>query len=314
MNSDELQNRTLSKTIRNMEPRFLLIDDDPTTLELLTHLLKGVFPNSRIRKAPSNDEAFAILSEFAPDIITTDIVRPKGNGYEFLNAIRSNQNLKLRKVPIIAISGQGLPKPEDKVREELKQYRAGFTRVLQKPFDVLELIRNIYMLLSLNLDPDIALIHLGTESQSHDYKERVDLTKKDDVANLAKDVIAMANSGGGRIIIGVAERENGGFETTGIKEGECKWYETTKVNKALRAYLDPHVPIQSRTVTDAHKHLIFIEIPPAREMPILARKENEKANLRLGRLYIRNTSCETSEIQNSDEMRKFITRFLSHKG
>ena len=312
MNFHEQQNKTISKTMRNMEPRFLLIDDEPTVLEFLTHLLKGVFPNSLIRKASSNGEAFAILSEFTPDIITTDIVRPKGNGYEFLNAIRGHQNLKLRKVPIIAVSGQGLPRSEDKEREELRQYRAGFTRVLQKPFDALELIRTIYMLLSLNLDPDIALIHLGTEGQLHDYKERVDLTKRDDIASLAKDVIAMANSGGGRIIIGVAERENVGFEPIGIKERECKWYETTKVNKALRAYLDPHVPIQSRTITDAGKQFVFIEIPPAREMPILARKENEKANLRFGRLYIRNASCETSEIQNSDEMRKFIKRFLSH--
>jgi CheY-like chemotaxis protein len=310
----EQQDKTINNTMRNMEPRFLLIDDEPTVLVHLTLLLKGVFPNSLIRKASSNGEAFAILDELTPDIITTDIVRPKGSGYEFLNAIRSHQNLKLRKVPIIAISGQGLLRLEDKEREELRQYRAGFTRVLQKPFDARELIRTIYMLLSLNLDPDVALIHLGTESQLHDYKERVDLTKKNDIAGFAKDVIAMANSGGGRIIIGVAERENGGFEPIGIKEGECKWYEVTNVNKALRAYLDPHVTIQSRIVTDAGKQFVFIEIPPAVEMPILPRKENEKANLRLGKLYIRNASCETSEIQNSDEMRKFIDRFLNYKG
>jgi len=304
----------LSRTTINMEPRFLLIDDEPRVLELLTHLLKAVFPNSHIRKASSNEEAFALLSEFVPDIITTDISRPRGNGYNFLDAIRSNQNLKLRKVPVIAISGQGGPKLEDKAWEELKQYRAGFTRVVQKPFDFRDLIENIYMLLSLNLDPDIALIHLGTESQSHDYKEQVDLMKKDDVASLAKDVIAMANSGGGRIIIGVAEQEKGVFNPIGIGEKDCACYETTRTNKALREYLDPHIPIQSRTVTDGGKRFIFIEIPPAREMPILARKENEKANVRLGRLYIRNNSCETSEIHNSEEMRKFIAGFMSRKG
>jgi CheY-like chemotaxis protein len=313
MNSHELGNRTSSKTIRNTGPRFLIIDDDPATVELLTRLLKTVFPKSCIRKASSNEEAFAILSEFTPDIITADIAHPYGNGYEFLDSIRSNQNLKLRKVPIIAISGQGGSKLEDKAREELKQYRAGFTRVVQKPFDFRDLIENIYMLLSLNLDPDITLIHLGTESPSHDYKERVDLMNKDEVANLAKDVMAMANLGGGRIIIGVAEQEKGIFKPIGIGEKDCGCYETTRINKALRAYLDPHIPIQSRTITDGGKRFIFIEIPPAREMPILPRKENEKANLRLGRLYIRNTSCETSEIQNSDEMRKFIGRFISYK-
>ena len=292
-----------------MEPKFLLIDDEPTILKLLSIVLKGAFPESHIRKASSNDEAYAILKEFTPDIITTDIVRPKGNGYEFLDAIRSSKNVKLRKVPVVAISGQGGPRVEDKAWEELKQYKAGFTRVVQKPFDFRELIKNIYALLSLSLDPDVTLIHLGTESQSHDYKEIVDLTSKDGVARLAKDVIAMANSGGGRIIIGVAEQEAGVFKPIGLREKDCRWYETTRISKALRAFLDPHIPIQSRTVVDAGSHFVFIEIPPAIEMPILARKENEKANLKMGRLYIRNTSCETSEIRNSDEMRKFIGRF-----
>lgn len=139
----------------------------------------------------------------------------------------------------------------------------GFDAVIPKPWQAQILIGAVARLLRIRANPDVLLIHLGLETQSHDYKETVDLKSKRGRASLAKDVISMANWGGGTIILGVAEPLPGNFVLKGVSESLLDSLETTRLNRAVNEFLDPPMAITVRRVWDAGfpaPHLARIQV------------------------------------------------------
>lgn len=57
------------------------------------------------------------------------------------------------------------------------------------------------------------------ETSEIDFKETIDLARGSDFAKTAKHIFAMANYGGGYIIVGFRERMTGGFDPIGLPEG-----------------------------------------------------------------------------------------------
>jgi len=141
-------------------------------------------------------------------------------------------------------------------------------------------------------------VHLGVETKDLDYKESVGLDCRDGRTALAKDVIAMANSGGGRIIVGVPEDDLAAFEPS-------------RLNRALRDYLDPPVSVGVKQVRDGGRVFAILEVPPGAEMVILAGKENDRAGLRRGRVYVRTSSVESAEVRDSSELRALLERVIA---
>ncbi len=86
---------------REMNPKILVVDDDDNTREIIRDIIELIQPDADVRTAASNREAFQCLEEFLPDLITTDIVRAGGDGYEFLTELRSR--VKTRPIPVVAI-------------------------------------------------------------------------------------------------------------------------------------------------------------------------------------------------------------------
>src|SRR5436309_2824290 len=58
----------------------------------------------------------------------------------------------------------------------------------------------------LALDRLISLLASPCETEKLDFKERLDLANSRDRVELAKDVLAMANRGGGYIVIGIEDK------------------------------------------------------------------------------------------------------------
>jgi hypothetical protein len=245
------------------------------------------------------------MENFLPSLITTDINRPGGDGYEFLTKVRNDS--KVRHVPVIAVSGAN--KSDE---TELRQYRHGFNAVLSKPFPLKKILATIDEVLHLRSDPDAAMIHAGFESRERDYKEHIDLTTKKGRASLAKDVIAFANYGGGTIILGVSEPTPGKFIPIGVPDSLVSEFETTHLNQAIRPFLDPPINIIVRSVQDGTRVFLFIEIPAAKGTLILAAKKNEAAGLYPGRIYTRTTYVASAETQSSEELREVLSRYLKY--
>lgn len=293
--------------------RLLFVDDEPNILDLLSSLFTGAYKKIRVYVAEANQEAIRLAVNHQPDLIISDIARPDGDGYEFLKLLRANQRTKY--IPVFSVSGTTSPGYDKKnvikaEAEELRQYRAGFTRVFPKPFDLKQLLDAVNWYIMADMSTDKALLNLCTETPTLDYKESVDLSTRDGRACLAKDVIAMANIGGGTIIIGVAEQSRGHFAKVGLDPEKLGEFEASLVNKWLRPFIDPSFHIGVRRVIEDERIFIFLEVPGAKETPILARKDNKAASLYQGRVYIRSSAAESREITDSVELRQLLGRFL----
>jgi CheY-like chemotaxis protein len=283
---------------------FLLVDDDQVTLNLLHLIISNSYKYSEVTSVRSNEEAYCILKSSSPDLIITDINRPNEGGYEFLTKLRQLPHTK--SIPVIAVSATS--KDE---HEELKQYRHGFNAVLPKPFSTSQLFETLNKLLDLHVDPSISLLLAGQERQDLDYKESFDFISKDTCAALAKDVIAMANWGGGVIVVGVSEPIPGQFVLTGLKDEVLPDFEVTRLNNAIRGYIDPHVHVTSKILTYDSRKFVELTVPAVKDTLILAKKQNDKVRLFQGRIYTRNASAESAEVQTSAELRELLLKLNS---
>jgi len=294
-------------------PSFLFVDDDPVLLELYSILFSRAYKNSIINVATENVEAFNLALTYRPDLILSDISRPYADGYQFLDMLRANS--QTRHIPVFSVTGTVSPGYDKKLikkaeAEELRQYRAGFNRVIAKPFELDRLLEAADLfVIRKEVRADYALLNIGTETPTLDYKQSVDLSTRDGRACLAKDVIAMANVGGGTIIIGVAERIKGQFEQVGLTTSILESLEVTLVNKSLHPFIDPSIHIGVRRVTDSGKTFVFLQIPGAKDAPVLAKRNNPTAALYQGRIYIRTNAAESAEITDYIELRQLLGRF-----
>jgi CheY-like chemotaxis protein len=281
-----------------MTLQFLVIDDEPNIREVLVSIIEHSIKGAEVQTAGTNEEAFRILESTVPALITTDIYRPGGTGMEFLTRLRTQPKHSF--IPIIAISGQSND------AQQLSYYRHGFDAVVPKPFQTEDLITAINRLLRLRSDPALQLVHLGIETPSHDYKERIDLSSKSGRASLAKDVIAMTNSGGGTIVFGVAEPRPGEFVPQGLPEVVLASLETSRVNRAINDYVDPPVALTARRVQEGDQTFVLITVPPAKGSLALVKKQNDEAGLYPGRIYARTKAAESAEVRSSSELRELL--------
>lgn len=285
-----------------MKRRFLVIDDDKVIRELLKSMLEHFF-SADVLEAKNNAQAFDHLRKFRIDLITTGLIRSQKSELAFLNKIQSKA--APRTIPIIVIS--------DAVNEYKAHelYRAGVCGIFQLPIHTDQLIAHISMLLNIDLNPDRALINMGTEMPFLDYKKDVDLSTTKSCASIAKDIIAMANYGGGTIILGVDEVTPGNFVSRGLANDRLSDFEASNFNKKIRKHMSPVATVKLRRVREYGKNFIFLEVSSANEQPIMVAKENEEAGLYRGRIYSRNAAAESAEIQDSAEIRRLIDRFVT---
>lgn len=84
-----------------MAKRILVVDDDPSLLRMVHHILAdGGFLVIGVAGA---SDALARLESGGIDLVITDIIMPEMEGIEFIQAIKA----KLPRLPVIAMSGGG---------------------------------------------------------------------------------------------------------------------------------------------------------------------------------------------------------------
>jgi diguanylate cyclase (GGDEF)-like protein len=82
-----------------MEPKanILVVDDNPDKLSLLEAAL--CLAGYRVTTATDGDEALAAIESYQPDLVITDVMMPRMNGYELAQRIRANPITKF--IPVI---------------------------------------------------------------------------------------------------------------------------------------------------------------------------------------------------------------------
>jgi two-component system CheB/CheR fusion protein len=108
--------------------KILLVDDDAGLREAVAALLGGT--GAVVRSAESAAEALAALTEFAPDILLSDIAMPGEDGYSLIRRVRALGAEQGGNVPAIALTA--LAGDNDRQRV----LAAGFQGYLSKPVDL----------------------------------------------------------------------------------------------------------------------------------------------------------------------------------
>jgi len=102
--------------------KLLLVDDDPSNLMELVHILQQDY---KIYTAKDGSSALKIANSALPNLILLDVVMPGMSGFEVLAELKKSDNTK--SIPVIFITGLS----DENESEGLALGAVGF---IQKPF------------------------------------------------------------------------------------------------------------------------------------------------------------------------------------
>ncbi|HMN14166.1 MAG TPA: putative DNA binding domain-containing protein, partial [Bellilinea sp.] len=157
----------------------------------------------------------------------------------------------------------------------------------------------------------LQLIRRGEERPDFDFKDAINLEgDKKAKAELTKDVIAMANSGGGLIIGGIRQTPTG-FSLDGMTPEELKGFDSTRLNQFVNNYCDPPINATTRVVQDGGKTFGVIIVPDFREQPHIVNR-NFSEVLSEGDLLVR-TGNNESRRAGPNELRELLNRAIERR-
>lgn len=159
----------------------------------------------------------------------------------------------------------------------------------------------------------VATIERNFESKGLDYKRPVEWNSQDKKAccALAKDVMAMANTEGGHIIIGVSELDHG-FTLDGVSHEQAKSFESSAVCQFIQNYVDPPINIRVQKVSHKQKLFVILEVPRFRDTPHICQKTYPDV-LRERELYVRTDNNESAPIKSSSDFRLLIESAIRNR-
>jgi DNA-binding response OmpR family regulator len=114
----------------------LVVDDDETIRELVTHRLEA--SGNEVRACEEGREAADLLDgEYEPDLIVLDVMMPRLNGTRLARMVRNGELAVRSDLPIVMLTSRG--------REEhvLEGFEAGVDDYISKPFRSSELLARI---------------------------------------------------------------------------------------------------------------------------------------------------------------------------
>jgi YesN/AraC family two-component response regulator len=107
----------------------LIVEDEPSILELTRIMIKHRFPNLLIQLAKDGIEGFRKVKLYKPRIIWTCVKLPRMSGLEMIELIRQDPHLQGAKIIVCT----GCNTMEDVKRRVIE---LGVDRFFPKPFDI----------------------------------------------------------------------------------------------------------------------------------------------------------------------------------
>lgn len=103
-------------------PLLLLVDDEPTNLQVLRHILQEDY---RLLFAKEGSRALEMAERERPDLILLDVMMPGMTGYEVCERLKANPLLKT--IPVIFVTALG------DVEDEAHGFEVGAVDYITKP-------------------------------------------------------------------------------------------------------------------------------------------------------------------------------------
>jgi len=120
-------------------PAVMVVDDSITMRKVTGRVLER--HNMEVLTAKDGVDAIEKMAERVPDLMLLDIEMPRMDGYELAQNMKSDPRLK--DVPIIMITSR----TGDKHRQ--RAFDIGVNRYLGKPYQEVELMRNVFEMLGM---------------------------------------------------------------------------------------------------------------------------------------------------------------------
>jgi hypothetical protein len=164
-------------------------------------------------------------------------------------------------------------------------------------------------------DELIRFIEAAGESTNIDAKGPMEWDGGEASAGLTKDILALANSrDGGVIVVGKQEPQPGKFVLAGVSDAQATSFETTKVATWVNNHASPPVNLVSYRQDHQDRTFIVIAVSEFHDVPVICAKQYElsvpgkspKVLLRKGAVYVRTANAESAPLSSVEEMRQLI--------
>ncbi len=104
---------TISTRVRNMpKKRLLAVEDDARLLNAIAVCLEQ--EGYEVMTARGGGDALVRVAETIPDLIVSDVMMPRGDGYSLVKNLRSNPRTDL--IPIVFLTAKDGPPPRIPIR------------------------------------------------------------------------------------------------------------------------------------------------------------------------------------------------------
>ncbi|MCZ2827659.1 ATP-binding protein [Modestobacter sp. VKM Ac-2986] len=110
----------------------LVVDDNADMRTYLTRLLAPIW---QVRTCADGEEALAVITEHRPDVVVTDVMMPRVDGFELLQRLRADP--ATRGVPVLMLTARAGQEAA------VEGFAAGVDDYLAKPFQAAELIARL---------------------------------------------------------------------------------------------------------------------------------------------------------------------------
>jgi PAS domain S-box-containing protein len=112
--------------------RVLVVDDETDAREMLAFVLSQC--RAEVRAAASAEEALAMLEDFNPHVLVSDIGMPEQDGYDLIRKVRAQEKIaKQKPIPAIALTAY------TRIEDRMQALSAGFQTHIPKPVEPAEL-------------------------------------------------------------------------------------------------------------------------------------------------------------------------------
>jgi hypothetical protein len=158
----------------------------------------------------------------------------------------------------------------------------------------------------------LALLDYPSEDVATEIKDWLDLSDRVERANVARELIALANYGGGDLLFGFVDQPTG-WRPSGGCPFDLKCYSQDEINNILKGHSEPVFECSTYHVesTSGNQHVV-VRVPGGHTMPIRARGGPEGSRLADHCYYIRRPGPESAPPDSGHEWDELITRCVDN--
>jgi len=154
------------------------------------------------------------------------------------------------------------------------------------------------------------------EALDVEVKEWLTLTDNDHRALVAKEIIALANHGGGYLVIGFEELTDGSFNPALPRPPNLDAWSQDAIQSIVSKYIDPSVQcrVVHQTAPGSTDRYPIVTVPGGHRIPIRAKSGSpDSKKLVPHRVYVRRPGPTSEEPKTAEEWNRLLERCLQNR-